>query len=226
VIPDPVFWSPDLPAIYDVTVRLVRAGETIATVQREIGLRSLGARGRWLVKEGKPWVLRGVRASSTIATLPRAWHDANAAYVVASGPPEHEVLAEASQFGALTVAEIPPGETAVRELRRLAEYPGVALAVVRGELPTGFQRGQSGSNLLLGQSLTAGDEFVPRQWADVLMAESTDASRLAKITALGEVPVIVARPLAQPVPISDARAECDQLQRDLAPHGQFAGYVV
>jgi hypothetical protein len=227
IVPDPVFWSPDLPAIYDVTVRLLRGGETIATVQREIGLRSLGARGRWLVKEGKPWVLRGVLTSSTTAPLPRAWHEAGAAYVVSSSEPaEHELLAEASQFGALTVVEIPSGKLGVRELRRLAEYPGVALAVVRGDLPAGFRRGQSGPNLLLGQRITPDDELVRRDWADVLLAETTDLSQLAKVAALGELPIIVVRPLPAPISIDQARSACDRLQRDLAPHGQFAGYVV
>src|SRR5687767_12799952 len=31
MIPDPCFWSPDLPAIYDVTVNLLRGTEIIAT---------------------------------------------------------------------------------------------------------------------------------------------------------------------------------------------------
>src|SRR6476646_3772891 len=38
VVPEPTFWSPDLPAIYDVTIDLRRGPQTIATARREIGL--------------------------------------------------------------------------------------------------------------------------------------------------------------------------------------------
>src|SRR5262245_46001615 len=75
-VTDPCFWSPDLPAIYDVTVHLLRGGEIAATASREIGLRSLGVRGRHLALESKRWVLRGVCTESTHAALPRHWHEA------------------------------------------------------------------------------------------------------------------------------------------------------
>src|SRR3954454_21595882 len=41
VIPEPSFWSPDVPSIYDVTVQLRRGTQTVAQTRREIGLRSL-----------------------------------------------------------------------------------------------------------------------------------------------------------------------------------------
>src|SRR6185503_6095473 len=80
LVPDPVFWSPDLPAIYDVTVNLLRGTELIASARREIGLRSLGVRGRNLFLNGKRWVLRGVSANTTTASSPSEWHEVQAAY--------------------------------------------------------------------------------------------------------------------------------------------------
>jgi len=41
-----------------------------------------------------------------------------------------------------------------------------------------------------------------------------------------ELPIIVSRKLTEPQPLQTARSACDELQRDLAPMGQFAGYVV
>jgi hypothetical protein len=38
--------------------------------------------------------------------------------------------------------------------------------------------------------------------------------------------VIVQRTLGAQVSAAEARAACDQLQRDLASSGQFAGYLV
>jgi hypothetical protein len=41
-----------------------------------------------------------------------------------------------------------------------------------------------------------------------------------------ELPIVAVRRLDQKLPLADARAACDALQRDLAGIGQFAGYVV
>ncbi|MEX2174251.1 MAG: hypothetical protein WD872_07805 [Pirellulaceae bacterium] len=93
MVPDPVFWSPDLPAIYDVIVHLMSGTKIVATARREIGLRSLGVRGRNLALESKRWVLRGVMTHSTVARLPRAWQGASAVFVasekMASGVRKH-----------------------------------------------------------------------------------------------------------------------------------------
>src|SRR3954466_14150724 len=41
IVTEPVFWSVDLPAIYDVTVQLHRGANLIASARREVGLRAL-----------------------------------------------------------------------------------------------------------------------------------------------------------------------------------------
>jgi hypothetical protein len=224
VVPEPTFWSPELPAIYDVTVNLQRGDELLASARFEIGLRSFGVRGRDFVLAGKRWVLRGVMPSSTTATLPRAWHDASAVFVASWSDLADDQLAEASQFGALAVVELAAG--GAHEIRRLARHPAVALAVQQHDFPSGMKRADVPPNILLGQRMGDGDRVIRQPWADVLLVESTVAELLARITALGDLPVVVVRPLAQSLPIDDARAACDQLQRDLAPLGQFAGYIV
>ena len=67
IVPEPCFWSPDLPGIYDVTVNLLHGEETVATVHRQLGLRWLGVRGRHLALAAKRWILRGVSTMSTTA---------------------------------------------------------------------------------------------------------------------------------------------------------------
>jgi hypothetical protein len=223
LVPDPVFWSPDLPAIYDVTVNLLRGTEVIASERREIGLRSFGVRGQRFYLEGKPWVLRGVRDRSTTAKLPRAWHEFSAAYVASSE--SNENVAEASQFGALAVVEV-AAEDAPAGLRRLALQPGVALAVIRGDLPPNFKRSDVAPNLLLVQVTAGGEPLIREPWADALLIETADPLLVARIAPQAGLPVLVSRPLQIALPIDQARAACDSLQRDLAPHGQFAGYIV
>ena len=222
LVPDPCFWSPDLPAIYDVTVNLLRGSEVVATARREIGLRALGVRGRHLALESKRWVFRGVMADSTTAQLPRQWHDAAACYVTSLGEASAlERLAEASQFGSLTAVRF----SAPGDLQTLAAFPGAAIGIAEGELP-GELASQVAPNLLLAQWIGLTDEPNVRSWAKLVFVDASATEFLGAISARVELPVIACRPLAQQLPLAEARAACDELQRDLAPIGQFAGYVV
>jgi hypothetical protein len=225
LVPEPCFWSPDLPAIYDVTVNLLRGSEIIATENREIGLRALGVRDRNLFLEGKRWVLRGVTVSSAIATLPRAWHETSAAYVAEQAG--HEQLAEASQFGAIVVVRVDGvDEHIAPALRRLALHPAVALAVIENQLPGNFQHAAIAPNLLLAQRLENGATFTPQPWAHAIWADADDTRALKTLLRAIDRPIIAVRRLTSPLPLDQARAACDLLQRDLAPIGQFAGYIV
>jgi hypothetical protein len=225
VLPDPCCWSPDLPAIYDVMIDLVRGGEVVVTARRELGLRMLGVRRRDLALEGKRWVLRGVGAASTTARLPREWHEAPAA-LLASDPNE-EQLAEAAQWGALAIVEIgEPGDSAIQRLHELARCPAVAIAVLRGELPADFVKSQFAPNLLLAQPIGPGDTRAIQPWAELAVVSADEPNSFSSISSRLTVPVLAQRRLRSPLPIAAARAACDTLQRELAPIGQFAGYIV
>ena len=222
LVADPCFWWPDLPAIYDVTVKLLRGTEVVATARREIGLRALGVRGRNLALNGKRWVLRGVSTSSTTERLPRAWHEAAAAYVSDGSDPES--LAEASQWGALSVVQIQQhGEEAVQRLRELARHPGVSIAAIHGALPADFKKSDAAPNLLLAQGSRSSATAELEPWVELI---ATDELTWLTNSAALDKPVIAIRRLDSFASVADARAACDVLQRDLAPIGQFAGYVV
>jgi Glycosyl hydrolases family 2 len=224
ILPDPCFWWPDLPAIYDVTIELRQGTEVVASARRELGLRSLGIRGRNLVLNGKPWVLRGVSTYATTERLPRAWHEASAAYVCEDS--DLEPLAEASQWGALSVVHFDqPADQATRRLRELARHPGVAIAVVLGQLPADFRKSQVAPNLLLADHIGLDNVFTVEPWADLLFVTADGPDHLHDAVA-AEKPVVITRYLEPPVGLGEARAACDTLQRDLAPLGQFAGYIV
>ena len=244
-----------------MTVNLLRGKEIIATARRELGLRSLGVRGRNLFLSGKRWVLRGVTSGSTDSQLPRDWHAASAA-LLASGvrklPDSAEQLAEASQWRALTVVELAEsGPAAVASLRELARYPAVGIAAIQGELPADFKASQVCPNVLIAQcgpAVPAGQaapiedlfwcpsdrdgsdhiaqtmmgqgELRPQPWAQLVLADAADPQLVAQLAAVVDLPVIAIRRLPSPLPIDQARAACDSLQRDLAPFTQLAGYIV
>jgi hypothetical protein len=225
VLPEPCFWSPDLPAIYDVTVKLQRGTQIVATVRREIGLRSLGVRGSHLAFEGKHWILRGVSMASTTVKLPREWHDASAALVLNDAAPQP--LGEASQWGALAVVVIAEhGEKAVSRLRELTQHPAVAIAVVAGQLPEDFKKSAVVPNLLLAEPIENDGAAPPSAWADLLLVSADDTDSLSSLSNSSQQPILVQRPLSASLELPIARLTCDELQRDLASIGQFAGYIV
>lgn len=223
VMPEPNFWSPDNPSIYDVTVNLQQHGKILATARRSVGLRALGVRDRRLHFEGKNWVLRGVAAASTIASHPADWHSVSSAYVA-----EHNIdrFVETSELGVLAIAPIDADGDISLQLRRLALHPAAALAVIR--IPPGKQFKLTGiaPNIILAQTLPAFGTFEPQAWAQAIWAETTDANTLTQLQTMFEIPIIAVRPLTTPQPLANARAACDELQRDIASLGQFAGYVV
>jgi hypothetical protein len=225
ILPDPCCWSPDLPAIYDLEVQLLCGGKVVGTERRELGLRRLGVRGRDLFLDGKRWVLRGVSTFSTKEQLPRVWHDASAAYVCDDSNSER--LSEASQWGAVAIVHLDcAADEIARRLRDLARYPGIAMAVLFHPLPAHFEKSQVAPNLLLAEWFKHFDaRSVVQPWADVVFVSADERDHIRAALAVPK-PVVAARYLESPLPLAEARAACDALQRDLAPIGQCAGYVV
>ena len=225
VVPDPVFWLPDLPAIYDVSVNLLRGAEIIATAHRQIGLRSLGVRGRDLVLNGKRWVLRGVSTGSTNASSPQEWHKFQAAFV--SDDLRLDDLTIASENGALAMIYVAePGGPLLPRMRRLAQFPAAAIAVLDQALPHDFRKSEIAPNLLIAQLIVPECRWPRQPWADLLVVGVNDAEVFAETLTFGEIPIIATRFGRPPDDLTTARMACDALQRDLAPLGQFAGYVV
>jgi glycosyl hydrolase family 2 len=225
IVPDPSFWSADLPAIYDVAVSLHRGTEVIATARTELGFRSLGIRGQHFALAGKRWVLRAVGTHTTTDHLPRAWHDATAALL--AHQTTDELLAEAAQWGAFVVADIvESAQSAVDRIRALACCPAVAMVVMRHLLPPGFRQSDVAPNLLLGQAIEPREVQAILPWAQFAFVPALEPALFARNCSQIMIPIVAVRPLAAALPIAEARAACDVLQRDLAPIGQFAGYVV
>jgi len=111
-------------------------------------------------------------------------------------------------------------------LRILAMFPAAIMAVIHGHLPRQFGIKGVAPNLLLVQPLDPVREFVVQPWAHVIWAESSDIDILRDLNATSDRPVVAVRRLKSPLRVDQGRAACDELQRDLAAIGQFAGYIV
>jgi hypothetical protein len=229
VIPDPCFWTPDLPHLYRVRVELRRGGKGVAAVERPFGIRPLGVRGKCLAYHNKRWVLRGVNRQSAPRAELADWREAGAAMVL---PHPDETLCErASRTGILLVAELSGDRDHILgELRRLGRWPAVGAAVLDGNWTDLDDIGRVAPNLLLAERFSGSAEVRPAPWAHLAVVEveagQNAAEHLRRRVGGLTLPAIVLRPAGVSESIGDARTLCDHLQRDLAALGDFAGYIV
>jgi hypothetical protein len=112
------------------------------------------------------------------------------------------------------------------ELRRLGRFTSIGIVILDGEAAHVENIGNPRSGLLLAQQIRSGGSFDMRPWADVIVCDLSQVD--AEKFDLNEVtcPVLMYRGDDSPASSVQARAACDRLQRDLAPVGQFAGYLV
>lgn len=226
VVPDPCYWSADLPALYDVRVEW-RVGDDVRQVwTRTIGLRRFGVHGRNWNYEGKRWVLRGVWRESTDETSWDAWHEESAVCVCPALT--DEAGAHASRVGVPLLVGVSAGLSAIEpELRRLSRIPAVLGVLIGRNAAAGSSAEslrQAAGGLMLIESYD--DTDAPAAWADALLAPAELLVSHGERLRAWSGPIVASRRLASPRPLSIARNECDLLQSDLAPHGDFAGYVV
>jgi hypothetical protein len=238
VVPDPCGWSPELPAIYRVTVELHQHGDDVASAQRSLGLRMLGPRGRSLYLEGRRWVMRGMCRNEVEPADLAAWREAVAVMSVAD--PDDALCEAASSQGVLLAVRLTRDTDAcISELKRLSCFPAVAVAIierpnvegeklrVEGEKlrVEGEKLRRAAPNILLAAYVSVDAEPIVPPWAQAVVCEVADPSGFASRLAQAMCPVIAYRPLGRVLPLSEARGACDHLQRDLAPFGDFAGYL-
>jgi hypothetical protein len=220
VVPEPCFWTPQMPHLYRADVQLLEGGRVVARFQRAFGIRPLGAAGRKLIYAGKNWVLRGVSADAAMKTDLPQWRDADSAMLVRH--PDNALCAAASRVGVLVLAQLDTADG--DQIRRLSRSPAVGFIV----LPTvakGDLQG-IGHNAILTQRFAVGRPITPASWADAAMCELETPGELPAGFVDCPIPLFVIRPAGVHQSVAAARSACDRLQRDLAIHGQFAGYIV
>ncbi len=248
VLTEPSFWTPELPNLYRLEASLRCEGRDLTVIDRLVGLRRLGVRGRSFWLDGRRWVPRGVACESVGPEITAAAVASATAFVV--NPDDHG-LAVADEFGTAVVAVLPESLTTAEAVTRIADC-SLHAAVVGVVLPTTVPsheaatvaaeaRGLKGT-LLIGWAVRgdlppvaapAGvDFFVVQLPVDGLPAESW--------RTMPPVPLVAMRPApshgrALPV-VATRRMACDRLQAELAGWGladgsgrqawEWAGYAV
>jgi hypothetical protein len=219
-VPEPCFWTPEMPHVYRARVQLQRDGRVVATVERLVGIRTLGASGRKLVYDAKRWVLRGVRATAVPPTGLEEWREGGSAMIVAS--PIDALCEQASRLGVLLVAEL--SDFNRDEIRRLSGWPAVGVVSLPAKAPV--ELGGLRHNLLLAERFGASEPVAPAAWADAVVCEVADPGDFAARALSCPVAVIAFRPVERLASVAEGRSGCDILQRDLAGRVDIAGYIV
>ena len=230
IVPDPCFWTPDLPFLYRAQIQ-VHGGSEVAEADRIVGIRRLGVRGRSLFFDGKRFVLRAVECKVQNAEL-ESFLESNQDFLRETWTalilenPDDDVCEFASRRGVLIVAELQATDDLfLRSLHRLARWPAVGIAMIPGHDAIPANRFGNNSTLLLAQFIAAEQQLTHAPWADLLFVEITQPAVFRDKTAGLGLPVVAVRRRSAANHIEQARVECDILQSDLAPFGDFAGYV-
>jgi hypothetical protein len=234
-VPEACFWTPEFPYLYEVEIKLSRAGEVIATTRKLFGMRWFAAEGRGLLCERQPWLLGAARVETLDADDVDAFHDSNVA--VMAPAPDDALCAAASRVGVLLVAEVAAcGEQLLLELRRLAQWPAVVMVVLKSDAEVSPDARRAAGNLLLGQDAVSESFEQPEgniaPWAQLVLVGCKESSALPCPDLSRGVPMIVS--LAGPVAATprDVRVAIDQLHAQIvadsaASHMDLpAGYVM
>jgi hypothetical protein len=233
-IAEPCFWSADMPHLYRAEIEVRRGQQVVERVERWFGIRPLGARPRThgtsdasgqasLVFAGNRYVIRAVHRDHVPTTELGDWREQVAAMIVRD--PEDALCEEASRVGVLLIAEVDGSTEECRaEIRRLAHWPAVGVVIVESRAAACAQ-GIVPPNLLMAQVLETPDA-APADGASVVVCSAEDVGKFEAVARNCPLPVLARRSAKRQATLGDARRLCDILQRDLAPLGQFAGYLV
>jgi hypothetical protein len=226
IVPDPSFWSPDVPAVYDVEVELCDESGVVEAATCQLGIRQFGARGTSWFLGGRRWVLRGLIMDDLPTEKVDVFRSTNTSVV--SFDPSEEMCDAASRLGIVLVPFLQGDELRIQqELRRLSRWPAVTMAIIDCEELVETDLKFLAPNVELVQLRhEAAAETPDSKWATALAGYADDPVRFQSLFGSSTVPVLAIRPVDPKMDVSDRRAMCDRLQRDLAPIGDFAGYIV
>ena len=239
VFTEPAYWTPELPNLYRLHAQLQRGDQTVAVVDRMVGLRRLGVRGRSLWLEGRRWVPRGVTIPPT-GFDPIALRSLPAAAVISD--PSDAICVAADQAGVAIIARLTdaagrPLDSAVarEQIAAWAVHPSVVLAVVPRTANAEESMAIIAAVRLLKGTMLVGLEVDGTQPPDAVLAVAVgavdcivvdlprdglphDGWRLWK----ANTPMVAQRAVATGSS-AEHRQECDRLQAALAAWGLAEG---
>ena len=230
-VPDPCFWTPQLPHRYRVKLELTSGNEALARTERWLGLRPLSVRGRGLHFDGANWVLRAAEKTLAPGAALSQWREESMAMIVAS--PDDELCEAASQIGVLLVAELSGSAKHINaELQRLSRHAAVGMAIVTPTEPLDAGVRQAAGGIILVQRIgnISGSASVVSisepTWRQAVLVDASNPAIVQQVAAGSSLPVLVELKTPPCATLAAARRACDTLQADTATLGAISGYIL
>ncbi len=226
IVPDPCFWAPGAPYLYDVQVDLLQGRTVVAQSQHTIGLRRCGVQGSQLRLESQPWQIWGASGVSLDEAACWQWREAQLAMFLAD--PVDSVCEEASQEGVVIVA-VSKAATAAgveREVRRLSRHASVPIIALGTDPHAGDQLRQLAPNTLLAQCVPDDSAWQPAEWADLLIRDTADTPSDASEWSQIELPQLLRCRTTPSTTLLEAADRCRQLTQQFGTSAGFAGCLV
>ncbi|MHB8957841.1 MAG: hypothetical protein ACYC4U_33245 [Pirellulaceae bacterium] len=226
LIPDPCFWAPGHPFLYDVEVELWRGREVVRSLCQTLGLRRLGMQGGQLLLESHPWVLLGCHDTSVDASPWDVWRELQVARVVLD--PSEELCQQASEEGVVLIAQVAASSSAARdrEIARLGKWAAVVLIEILSPAPSTSHVRAVAPNCMFAQSVSQPGDGALAEWADLEIREVPAAGPSLSPIATATMPWIARRRLPLPVPLTQAAQACRDWHAAWAPDGSCLGCFV
>jgi hypothetical protein len=207
-----------MPFLYQVDVHCEDGDGVVRSETFCWGMRRLEVHRDDLRLDGRRYVIRAIEDQGLgVADLPELRELAGA---LLSRDPDETLCQEASELGVLLIVELNVELDSESQLRGWSRYPAVCIGV--GTDPS-IVGPRVAHDIIRAVNCHAGNATLPTG-ADVVICTESDVTRIVRQTESGK-PILVRRQHGGGSP-RELRAECDRLQRDLAPFGQFAGYVI
>lgn len=227
-IPDPCYWSTELPFLYRAIGEIVIDSTTRVPIDQTFGMRTLSIVRKKIALNGKLWVPRGVRREVVVGNAPlELWRETDTVMVV--DDPDEELCREASEIGVLIIARSSQNEPAsLNVCQRLGRHPSVVIISLNAN---GFA--ESGMHRIAPNSLFAQTFDVFRDLIVVARDSQLGLFEFQKheqdaCTSLADSdpkPAVFLRGTGKRS-LVEARAACDRLQADLAGKCDAAGFIV
>jgi hypothetical protein len=223
-VADPCYWTPALPFLYHLIGNINHADGSTTSLDRMIGFRRLRPERASLRLEGERVVFRGAaEATFGIDGLDEA-RSAGAMLIVSDLNEDFCQAADRTGVGLIADLRNDAGSIGAK-LRRLAWRPSVMVVILDVEAASAGRE----AGLLVANTVRATAEPSPadsRLAPNLFVVELSPGERPPAWAALSRRPVIAVRRGAAYADLQGARAACDQLQADLAPEFNLAGYFV
>ena len=223
-LPDPCFWSAEIPAIYQVTLQLTGPGHPIKK-EASFGMRSIPIKGRKFFWNTEPWIVKATSANQLSDWTADQCREQSLALIV--DRIEESLLEQASQLGTWVIAIVQGDQTAIcQQLVELARWPAVCMAVVDGTPSDSDALKSAAPNLILGQWIRQQDDLPSADWSQFIFSDFTTAEDFSRCLEGCSLPVVAVRSGNAMDSPSEALQACQDLEKDLAETEELAGYVI